>query len=291
MRLPEAHAMYVARTYGYVACGKHGLVILDLENPEEPKIDQVFTAGGSINDLHDVKLGVTYNSEFAYLADGKNGLKVVQLTGPKTPGNNGFSPKPTPELIATYKLPAGGHALAIPRAVDRDRAIDEAGNQLAVFGRIGARPLNVKEQQKMFVHDKKLWRVEDDPKSDLYRYVRPPEKKEPVEPKRNFGTGSWPPTGPQACPPGVAQPQQMPPAPSPEPKDIPGGPKMDGKWPPSPQGPPACPPGMGQQPQQQMPPVQQQQQPPPPVPQQAPPPAQLQPAPQPQHEQQPPLPK
>ena len=64
----------------------------------------------SSNDLHDVKLGVTYVSEFAYLADGCNGLRVVQLTSPETRGNYGFSPRPTPQLIATYKLPKGGHA-------------------------------------------------------------------------------------------------------------------------------------------------------------------------------------
>ena len=92
-------------------------MILDIENPEQPRIDQVYNAGGCINDLHDVKLGITYVSEFAYLADGKNGLRVVQLTSPETPGNNGFSPRPTPQLIATYKLPPGR-----PRAGDLRRA-------------------------------------------------------------------------------------------------------------------------------------------------------------------------
>jgi len=42
-----------------------------------------------------VKLGITYTSQFAYLADGCNGLRVVQLTSPETPGNQGFSPRPT----------------------------------------------------------------------------------------------------------------------------------------------------------------------------------------------------
>src|SRR5262249_52474175 len=84
---------------------------------------------------------------------------------------SGFSPKMEPELIATYKLPEGGHALAIPKAMDRDRAIDESGNQLAVFGRIGARPLNLKEQHKMYLRDGKVWTVEDDPRSKLYQSV------------------------------------------------------------------------------------------------------------------------
>ena len=33
LALPEAHSIYLARTYAYVAAGKQGLVILDIENP------------------------------------------------------------------------------------------------------------------------------------------------------------------------------------------------------------------------------------------------------------------
>ena len=161
--IEDVHNLYLARTYAYLAAGKQGLVILDIENPEQPKIDQIFNAGGCINDLHDVKLGITYTSEFAYLADGKNGMRVLHLTNPDTPGNGGFSPRPTPELIATYKIEHGGHALAISKGVDRDRAVDESGNQLSVFGRVGARPLNLKEQQKMYLHDGKPWYVSDEP--------------------------------------------------------------------------------------------------------------------------------
>ena len=94
--LADAHSIYLARTYAYVAAGPQGLVILDIENAAQPRIDQVFNAGGCINDVHDVKLGITYTSEFAYLADGVNGLRVVQLTNPETPGNMGFSPAPPP---------------------------------------------------------------------------------------------------------------------------------------------------------------------------------------------------
>src|SRR5207244_12142215 len=84
--LPEAHGIYLARTYAYVAAGSQGLVILDIEHPEQPRVDQIYNANGCINDLHDVKLGITYVSEFAYLADGKNGMRVVQLTSAETPG-------------------------------------------------------------------------------------------------------------------------------------------------------------------------------------------------------------
>jgi hypothetical protein len=166
--LESAHSVYLARTYAYVAAGKQGLVILDIEHPERPRVDQVFTAGGCINDLRDVKLGITYVSEFAYLADGKNGLRVVQLTSPETPGNYGFSPRPTPELIATYKIPHGGKALAVSKGLDRDRAVDESGNQIAVFGRVGARPLNAAEQRKLYLRCGRVWRVSDDPFDPLY---------------------------------------------------------------------------------------------------------------------------
>jgi hypothetical protein len=163
LQLEEVHNLYLARTYAYVAAGRHGLVIVDIENPEAPFVDQVFTAEGEINDLHDVKLGITNASEFAYLADGKNGLRVVQLTSAETPGSPGFSPRPYPCLIATRKLPNGGEALAIGEALDRDRAVDESGNQIAVFGRVGARPLNLEEQQRMYLRDGNVWRVSDNP--------------------------------------------------------------------------------------------------------------------------------
>lgn len=172
LELEDAHSIYMARTYAYVAAGKHGLVILDIEKPTEPRIDQTYDAGGCINDLHDVKLGVTYVTEFAYLADGKNGMRIVSLTGPDVPGNDGFSPRPMPELIATYKFPRQGHALAIAKGLDRDRAVDESGNQIAVFGRVGARPFNLKEQQKLYLRNGAPWKVSDNPRDPVYKEVQ-----------------------------------------------------------------------------------------------------------------------
>jgi hypothetical protein len=170
--LAEANGIYLARTYAYVAAGSQGLVIVDIERPDQPRIDQIYNAGGCLNDVHDVKLAITYTSEFAYLADGHNGLRVVQLTSPETPGNAGFSPRPTPQLIATYKLPHGGEALAVTKGLDRDRAVDESGNQIGVFGRVGARPLNRAEQQKLYLRNGKLWTVSDDPNDPLYQAGR-----------------------------------------------------------------------------------------------------------------------
>ena len=51
-------------------------------------------------------------------------------------------------LIATYKT--RGEALAVSKGLDRDRAVDESGNQVAVFGRRGARPFTFEEMQRMF---------------------------------------------------------------------------------------------------------------------------------------------
>jgi len=130
---------------------------LDIEHPESPRIDQVYDAGGKINDAHDVKVGMTNVSLYAYVADGRNGLRVVQLTSPETPGNDGFSPRPTPQLIASSHT--HGPALAISEGLDRDRAVDESGNQLAVFGRRGARPMNEVEMKKLYMRADAVWAV------------------------------------------------------------------------------------------------------------------------------------
>ena len=176
INIPGVHSIYLARTYAYLAAGKLGLVILDIQNPEKPKVDQVFNANGEINDAHDVKLGITYASEFAYIADGKNGMRILQLTTPDSPGSAGFSPKPSPELIATYKIPLGGHAYCISKGMDRDRAVDESGNQLSVFGRIGARPFSKEETAKLYMNNGKVWKVSNDPMWEGYTRT-PPAKK------------------------------------------------------------------------------------------------------------------
>jgi hypothetical protein len=160
--LADARNIYVARTYAYVAGGRQGLVIVDVETPEAPRLEQSFTADGHINDLHDVKIGMTNASQFAYLADGHNGLHVVQLFSPEeNAGHYGFSPKPTPRLVSTYHSHAP--ALAVSEGIDRDRAVDESGNQLAVFGRRGARPFNGEELRRMYLRDGALYTVTNEP--------------------------------------------------------------------------------------------------------------------------------
>jgi hypothetical protein len=146
--LSDAHDVYVARTYAYVANGKDGIAIVDIEQPEHPRLDQAYNAEGKLNDVHQVKIAMTNASLFAYVADGKNGLRIVQLTSPETmPEYAGFSPRPRPVLIATFKTK--GDALGVSKALDRDRAADESGNQISVFGRRGARPFNYDEIIRM----------------------------------------------------------------------------------------------------------------------------------------------
>jgi hypothetical protein len=146
--LSDAHDVYIARTYAYVANGKDGIAIVDVEQPDRPRLDQMYNAEGKLNDVHQVKIAMTNASLFAYVADGKNGMRILQLTSPETmPEYAGFSPRPQPVLIATFKTK--GEALAISKPLDRDRAVDESGNQVSVFGRRGARPFTYDEMLRM----------------------------------------------------------------------------------------------------------------------------------------------
>src|SRR5581483_8787695 len=148
--LDDAHRVYLVRTYAYVAAGKDGLVIVDITKPEKPKVYMQYNADGKIVDAQDVKVGATNASLFAYIADGKGGLKVLQLMSPESqPDFYGFSPPPKPQLIAWY--PTAKPALAVSEGLHRDRAVDETGGQIAVFGRIGARPFTLEESRKLYL--------------------------------------------------------------------------------------------------------------------------------------------
>ena len=162
VRLAEARDLYLARGYAYVAAGREGLVIIDIDKPEQPKIDQKFTANGQLNDAYCVRVGSTNASLFAYVADGKNGLRVIQLTSPTSqPNYYGFSPRPVPELIATYKTK--GPAIALSKGLDRDRAVDESGHQVSIFGRLGSRPFNLEEQRRLYLRNGEVYTVTNDP--------------------------------------------------------------------------------------------------------------------------------
>jgi hypothetical protein len=167
--LADAQRVFVARTYAYVAAGRDGLVIVDVENPEKPSVYLRYDAGGRLNDARDVVIGSTNASLFAYVADGRNGLKVVQLTAPDTqPNFYGFSPEPKPQLIAWKETRSP--ALALSRGLERDRGVDETGGQIAVFGRVGSRPFTLQEQRKLYLKpDGTPWTVQDRPTAQSRR--------------------------------------------------------------------------------------------------------------------------
>ena len=162
LTLTDARNIYVARTYAYVAGGKQGMVIVDVEKPEHPRVDQIYGAGGKISDARDIKLGMTAASAFAYIADGAGGMKIVQVFAPNdNPNYLGFSPRPTPKLIAVFRTK--GPALAISKGIDRDRGVDESGNQVTVFNRRGSRPFNKQEMERMYLRSGQLYTVTNAP--------------------------------------------------------------------------------------------------------------------------------
>ncbi|MBM3505295.1 MAG: hypothetical protein FJX65_15650 [Alphaproteobacteria bacterium] len=160
--LKDARRVYIARGFAYVAAKSEGLAIIDVETAEKPKLYMNYTADGQIVDAHDVVVASTNASAFAYVADGTGGLRVIQLTSPDSqPNFYGFNPDPKPELIATRKT--RWPALSLSKGLDRDRAVDETGHQIAVLGRLGARPFNLKEQQKLYLDARgNPWTVTDE---------------------------------------------------------------------------------------------------------------------------------
>jgi hypothetical protein len=65
--------------------------------------------------------------------------------------------------------------LAISKGIDRDRAVDESSNQLAVFGRRGARPLNHAEMRSLYIHSNtgQFYGVTDDAEEKKARAISP----------------------------------------------------------------------------------------------------------------------
>lgn len=159
----DAHNVFVSRTYAYVAAGAEGLVIVDAGQPDKLIEIQRFDAGGALSESRDVIVATTNASLFAYVADGEGGLKVLQLTSPESqPKFYGYSPRPVPEFIASYET--GKPALALSRGLERDRGVDETGGQVAVFGRLGSRPLSLEEMRRLYLDDDgEPWFVTDEP--------------------------------------------------------------------------------------------------------------------------------
>jgi hypothetical protein len=158
---PGARDVYVARTYAYVAAGARGVAIVDVETPTSPKLLENFTADGKLQDVNQVKVGMVNDSVYGLVADGATGLHVLQLVTPEDGGRSayGFAPEPRPKWIASH----AGEATAIAKGLDRDRAVDESGHQVSVFGRIGGRPFTKEEMQKLYMRDGKAFAVPDEP--------------------------------------------------------------------------------------------------------------------------------
>ncbi len=172
--LPSAERLYLARTYMYVAARDAGLVIYNVTRPRAPREYLRYTADGALNDARDVIVASTNASLFAYVADGANGIKVLQLTSPASqPNYYGFSPAPRPELIAWARTPSP--AVAMSKGLDRDRAVDETGGQIAIFGRLGSRPFNREEMERLFRSrsTRLLYRVRDTVDMAMWRGPTP----------------------------------------------------------------------------------------------------------------------
>jgi hypothetical protein len=83
-----------------------------------------------------------------------------------------------PELVAWAKTKSP--AISLSKGLDRDRAVDETGGQMAVFGRLGSRPFTREEMEKLFLTGGGVpWKVSDEP--DMSAWVGGPWKRSAVE--------------------------------------------------------------------------------------------------------------
>lgn len=168
--IADARNVYLAREYAYVAAGANGMVVVDVQVPTamrqvvDPQTGarlEPFTADGRLKDVNQVKVGMVNDSVYALVADGRTGTHVLQLVTPEDGGRSayGFSPAPRPQWIANY---GNRGARAIAKGLDRDRAADESGNQVSIFGRIGGRPFTLEEMRRFYMRDNKVFTVSDD---------------------------------------------------------------------------------------------------------------------------------
>lgn len=169
VHLAEANKLYLARTYAYVANGREGIAIIDIERPTAPHLTMMYNAEGRLVDTKALQIGSVNASMYALVADGDGGFKVVQLISPENvPEHMGFSPRPNPKLIAWYPM---HEALAVSRGLERDRVVDETGHQTVVFGRRGSRPFNLVEMQPFLRHHRDVfsWNPKSQRYGDFYR--------------------------------------------------------------------------------------------------------------------------
>ncbi len=144
----------------YVAAKADGLVIVDVTRPAAPIVWPGLTFGGVLNDAEDVIVASTNASLFGYVADGRNRIRGAPADQPRQSGPL--------RLLAetgtrTHRLGEDASpALALSKGLDRDRAVDETGGQMAVFGRVGSRPFTRPEMEKLFLNSKGMvYKVSD----------------------------------------------------------------------------------------------------------------------------------
>ena len=97
-------------------------------------------------------VGSTNASLFAYVADGserpQGGPAHRARHAAASSTASAPSRKPEPDRVARDRI---ARARAVAKGLDRDRAVDETGDQIAVFGRIGSRPFTLEEQRKLYL--------------------------------------------------------------------------------------------------------------------------------------------
>ncbi len=164
VRLKSPHRLYVARDYVYMANGSERLGDYRHRKGRAAPVGADVQCGWSnqrcpggpdrVDQRLDVRLGGGRKKRPARGA--------IELISPDTvPEAEGFDPKPNPRLIATYPVKEGV-ALAVSRGLDRDRVVDESGNQTVVFGRRGSRPFHLDEMAKFLQHENgDFFRVND----------------------------------------------------------------------------------------------------------------------------------
>jgi hypothetical protein len=147
-----ARDVAVARTYAYVAAGSKGIAIVDVTAPAAPGAPMFWNGDGKLKDTRAVRVGMVNDSVYAVVADGSNGMHVCSLVTPedgRKASSYGFAPEPMPKWLASRST--SGTAVAIAKGLERDRAVDESGHQVSVFGRIGGRPFTLAEMQRLYL--------------------------------------------------------------------------------------------------------------------------------------------
>lgn len=108
---------------------------------------------------------------YAHVAAGAQGLVIANVTNPERP-----------RLSTAVTL--DGSLSDASKGLDRDRAVDETGGQIAVFGRFGSRPFTAEEMQRLYRNRRGLvWKVSDRADIADWRGPRPPLRTAGVSPQ------------------------------------------------------------------------------------------------------------